>query len=176
MTEVFARPETWPLWDAVGDDRPDWEAVFEGYASAVDAPAMWFYRELAEAFPDAPLILTVRDPEAWCASVRKTVNSPEARTRFAGSQVGPTIGRLRALSGRNLGLDWLDWKDDAEAIALYHRHIASVREAFPPERLLVYDVAEGWEPLCAFLGRPVPAGPFPRSNDARQFWTSMAPI
>jgi len=65
------------------------------------------------------------------------------------------------------------WTDKDHAIACYRARGAAVRAAIPPERLLVFDVALGWGPLCAFLGRPIPDQPFPRRNDAADFWSDI---
>src|SRR5262249_20772842 len=74
---------------------------------------------------------------------------------------------VELIGNRTLGGDWMN-KD--VAMAAYRRRVAEVKAEVPAERLLVFDVAEGWAPLCAFLGRPVRATPFPRSNDKNAFW------
>jgi hypothetical protein len=64
--------------------------------------------------------------------------------------------------------------DPAHAIAIYERNIAEVQAAFPPERLLTYRLGDGWEPLCRFLGEPIPDMPYPRSNPREQFEAKIA--
>ena len=76
LSEVFANPEHVGFWEAAG--RPtreelDWEGFLAGYGVAVDWPACSFYEELMEAFPEAPVILTVRDPAPWYESTRSTI-------------------------------------------------------------------------------------------------------
>ena len=171
MMEVFAHPEHNPLWQAAGEGKPvAWDHLFKGYQSAVDWPASAFYRELMEVYPAAKVILTVRDPERWHESGRNTIFperewgpdddvSPERREH---GRMVQTILWEGIFDGRVL--------DRAHAIEVFQRHNQTVVEQVPPERLLVYDVGEGWEPLCAFLGVPVPTGQeFPRLNDTAAF-------
>jgi hypothetical protein len=167
MVEVFAHPETIPLWIAAADGRPDWPAIFDGYGSTVDWPTATFYRELAEAYPDAKVILTERDPESWFASTQATIFSrdlpPDSEDPWT-IMVGKVIGEL---FGRQL-------HDKQRAIGVYEAHNARVREVIPPERLLVYQVSEGWAPLCAFLDAPVPDAPMPKVNSTEEFQTKLA--
>jgi hypothetical protein len=167
MVEVFAHPETIPLWIAAADGRPDWEAIFDGYAAAVDWPTATFYRELAEAYPEAKVILTERNPESWFASTQATIfgrelppDSEDPWTVMAGKVVGELFDRRL--------------HDKARVISVYQAHNARVREVIPPERLLVYQVADGWAPLCAFLGVPVPDAPMPKVNSTEEFRATIA--
>jgi hypothetical protein len=167
MAEVFAHPETIPMWIAAADGRPDWAAIFDGYASAVDWPTATFYRELAEAYPDAKVILTERDPESWFASTQATIfgldlppDSDDPWTIMVGKVIAELFGR--------------QMHDKARVIGVYQAHNARVREAIPPERLLVYQVSEGWAPLCAFLDAPVPDSPMPKVNSTEEFRARLA--
>jgi hypothetical protein len=153
-------------WLAILDGKPpNWEEVFAGYSAAVDYPAVAFYRELAAEYPEAKVILTVRDPDEWHASIRDAL-LPLRRTLVPwlpwASQVRRLTDRLiwdGAFEGRAAERDF--------AVARFHEHVRRVRAAIDAERLLVFDVKEGWEPLCRFLGRPVPAVAFPRTNSRR---------
>ena len=141
----------------------DWERLFAGYQAAVDFPTCVYYRELMAAFPDAPVVLSVRDSaswyDSWCAlqaaaqQIRR-VTQHDPRMRRWGEFV-------EALQERTLGRE----PERAGAIAAFERHNAGVRASVPAERLLVFEVREGWGPLCAFLGRPVPQIPFPHLNE-----------
>jgi hypothetical protein len=167
-------------WDAAMRDVDiDWQALFAGYDATVDFPACVFYRELMEAFPDAVVVLSVRDAEKWWLSYSKLLGLVSVATWFS---FVPMFRKFSAMNTRLMErvfggtLDTLG-KDDY--VAQYLRHIDDVKATVPPERLLVYSVTEGWEPLCRFLDKPVPDQPFPhanagiselRSKIVEQFW------
>lgn len=170
MTEVFAHPEHVPVWRDATEGRPvDWDALFAGYGSCVDWPACAFWRELASHWPDAKVILTVRDPQRWYESVAKTIYLVLQR-ELPGDAPEP-VRAHHAMVRRLIdeGTFGGRFEDRDHAIGVYEAHNRAVREAVPPDRLLVYEVAEGWEPLCRFLDRPVPAEPFPRVNSTDEF-------
>lgn len=162
MTEVFKNPQAPAWWVDAADGRPDWEKIFRGYRSAVDWPNATFYAELAAAYPDAKVILTERDPEAWFASTQATIfprdTPPDTDAPFD-QMFRKVIGRMFDQRMR----------DHDHVVAAYKRHNAAVRERIPRERLLVYEVAQGWEPLCAFLGVPMPDTPMPKTNSTEDF-------
>jgi hypothetical protein len=173
MQEVFRRPrhtETWMA--AAAGRRVDWKRFLEGYAATVDWPGCTFYRELLEAFPDAKVLLSVRDPETWYESCSQTIYriGRAFPVAWTGGLV-PVLGRVLRLSETVIwkGTFHDRFRDQAHAIAVFRRHIEEVTRGVPPDRLLVYAVSEGWEPLCRFLEVPVPQRPFPRLNDTRQF-------
>jgi hypothetical protein len=129
-------------------------------------------RELMEAFPLAKVILTVRDPASWYASLSQTIVL--AMNRFPnriGARFLPFIGApVRAMSGTRVHRDVIGSFEEREhVLRVFTDHIEEVQRIVPAERLLVYQVSEGWEPLCAFLGVPVPDAPFPRVNDTAEF-------
>ncbi|WP_433498168.1 sulfotransferase family protein [Sphaerimonospora sp. CA-214678] len=180
MFEVMAHPEYAEHWLPAGSGSPmDWERTFEGYRSCVDWPASYFWRELAEAYPDAKVVLTVRDPAGWYASFHELMANGPDRTfqehaHDASHRVLAAMERMRPLLhkiGQSIfGTEWHFGKgapDERQAIAAYHRYVATVSKSLPPERLLVFDVRQGWGPLCAFLGADPPVDePFPHLNDA----------
>lgn len=162
MVEVFKNPPSIAWWEAAADGKPDWAKIFDGFVSTVDWPSATFWRELAAAYPEAKMILTVRDPQAWFKSTQATIfkhmaeRDPEDPfTRMVLKVVGDLFDRRM---------------DDRERlIAVYEAHNAEVRATIPPERLLVYEVAQGWGPLCAHLGVPVPDAPMPKVNSREDF-------
>ena len=162
MIEVVGHPESVPLWLEAADGRADWDRIFKGYRAAVDWPTATFYKELADHYPDAKVILTERDPESWFRSTQATIFSfpvdPETTDPWQ-QMVQRVVG----------GLFDLDMHNHDKVISVYKAHNARVREVIPPERLLVYEVAQGWEPLCRFLGVPVPASPMPKVNSSEEF-------
>jgi hypothetical protein len=167
MVEVFKNPSAAGWWVDAADGKPDWEKIFEGYSATVDWPNATFYAELADAYPEAKVILTERDPEAWFASTQATIFSnlmpPDDPSAF-NQMFRKVIGRL--FDDR--------MRDHDHVIDVYRRHNAEVRRRIPADRLLVYDVAEGWGPLCAFLGVQVPDGPMPKVNSTEEFQANRA--
>jgi len=174
MGECFAHPEQFALWERVFEEKEpvDWEVVLKGYRSACDAPSVIVYRELAERYPKAKVILTTRDPESWWRSTQATVTQASAHA----AQVGPenpvvkmmiklTEYRARRGIGRPMEHD--------AAIADFRRHNEEVRRVIAPERLLVFEAKQGWAPLCKFLNVPVPDAPFPHANTTEQFQAGM---
>ena len=168
MEEVLHnRPAQLPLWEAALDGDPDWTAIYDGYGSAVDWPTAGFFRELNDAFPDANFVLTVRSPESWAESFGETIYTLLARRDDAPDEMKRWLDMATEVierTGFPRGLD-----TDA-LMERYVAHNEAVRETVPNDRLLVFRVTEGWEPLCEFLGAEVPDEPFPRTNDRSEFW------
>ena len=180
MTEAFRHPEHVAFWEAARrGERVDWEGFFSGYGVAVDWPACAFYAELMEAFPHAKVILTVRDPERWYESTRSTIygirklSTGPAPVRLAFALGGLFVPGVTGIARLANEIVWEDtfedrFDDRRHAIETFRRHNDEVRRRVPPERLLVYDVREGWAPLCDFLGVEAPDEPFPHLNDTRE--------
>jgi Sulfotransferase domain len=171
MHEIVVNPDQVAHWQGLAaGEGADWDAVFAGYRSQVDWPGAHVWRELAAAFPDAKVIHTVRPEEKWWASFDKTIGKLMAR--HGDLPLPPHI--------RDILLAWNDLVgkstfsgvlDDKEiGLAAFRQRTKDVREALPPSSLLVFDVAEGWGPLCAFLGVEVPDEPFPHHNLRADFW------
>jgi hypothetical protein len=175
MLEVFGRPGHAALWSSAADgDDVDWDALFEGFAASVDWPSCHFWRQLADRYPEAGVLLTVRDPERWYDSVMATIYQGMVRPLPSG--VPEEIGIQRAMALKIVLDQAFDGRleDRDYAIAAYQRHNEQVREAFAgSDRLLVYEVAQGWEPLCRFLDRPIPEEDFPHVNDKESFRQRM---
>ena len=165
MQEVFKNPAAIASWVRASEGAPmDWDEVFRGYGSTTDWPACDYWQGLADHWPKARIILTVRDAEAWFASTQKTIFGPLVTP--AATDMSPVALLMRAVTSRAFkGI----LNDHDRCIEAYERHNASVIASAPPERLLVFDAAQGWPPLCRFLGVPVPATPFPMINTADDF-------
>ena len=154
-----------PRWrDILEGSPPDWDALFRSYGSTADFPCAAFYRELAAHYPDAKVLLSTRNPGDWYSSTRDTL----LPLRRALPTWLPPFGLIAKVTDKLLWQGAFGGRfDDREyMLARFARHLAEVRAAIPAERLLVFDVREGWEPLCKFLGVPVPSTPFPRVNDS----------
>lgn len=162
MVEVFKNPQAPQWWVDAADGNPDWEKIFAGYNSTVDWPNATYYAELAEAYPDAKVILTERDPEAWFASTQATIFDSE----MPADSPSPFIQMFRKVIG---ALFDHRMRDHDHVIEVFQRHNAEVRARIPAERLLVYEVAQGWAPLCGFLGVAVPDAPMPKVNSTEEF-------
>ena len=168
MVEVFKNPKASGYWEAAADGGPvDWQEVFAGYGSTVDWPSATFYKQLANAYPEAKVILTVRDPEAWFASTQATIFSRHIRDDTEDDWQRMVLKVISDLFDRRM-------TDKAKLIEVYQRHNEEVRRTIPQERLLVYEVADGWEPLCRFLDAEVPNESMPRANSTDEFRQNLA--
>ncbi len=171
MVEVFMHPEQVPLWDkaAVGEMK-NWEEIFATYNSACDWPSCSFYKELADFYPNAKVILSLRNPKSWYKSVSSTI-MPAMKKPEPGQQA-----RLPGIFGPRIIGEGTFHNDFSEAnmIAAYERHNEEVKRTIPRERLLVFEAKDGWEPLCKFLGVPVPDKPYPLMNTTEEFQTRAA--
>jgi len=174
MFDVLASPDLARRWGGTASADAgdiDWAHLLEGWRSGVDWPLSFFWRELAQAHPDAKIVLTVRDPHRWYASMLATIfevtrkacaEDEDARVSVEFRRIMPLLDRMwRASFGAPLG----SVPSEEVAVAAFERHTEQVRAEVPGERLLVYRTGEGWERLCAFLGTDVPDGPFPHLND-----------
>jgi len=163
MAEVFANmPDQLPKWQAVVEGRPDWDSVFDGFASCVDYPACSYWEQLAERYPEAKIILSLREPDKWFESVSSTIFSQ------------PMTGMILK-TPLKLFFETAVLKDFGERIGdrafmtdYFQSRNEAIIAAVPPERLLVFEAKMGWEPLCAFLGVAVPDVPYPRVNSREE--------
>lgn len=193
MFEVYKHPDQVDRWvqaasaiSADGADAPgvDWDGVIDGYHSAVDWPSGAFWREIADAYPDAKIILTLRDPERWYESMHKTIfaNFGSTGVKEMPPPLAALMSRLlpvfRAIAGRMLDIDVHDGPPaKADAIRAFEQHNAHVRATVPEHRLLVHEARDGWGPLCSFLGVDEPTEPYPHLNDSatlRDFMSQMS--
>jgi len=165
MAEVALHEDHTRAWHAfLVEGKPmDWKALFARYSATVDAPAAFFYREIIDAFPDAKVLLNVRDEEGWYRSYLALHGVMEelSRHRHANSRLRLWLEMAEALDERVVP----GGPDHDRSIRAFNDHNRAVREAIPPDRLLVFRVQQGWAPLCDFLGCDVPDEPFPRLNE-----------
>ena len=168
MEEVLHNmPVHVPLWSAALGGRPDWQALYSGYESAVDWPTAGFFRELLEVYPSARFVLTVRSPESWADSFDATIYRALAERDHAPAEKKEWLEMVAGVVSKT---GFPGGLDRAGLIDAFLAHNEGVRSAVPASQLLVYQVRDGWEPLCAFLGTPFPTEPFPRTNDRAEFW------
>lgn len=168
MTELFQHPGHLLHWQNAADGEPiDWEQIFGDYVAAVDEPTAQLWAPITRAYPDALVILSVRDPDAWWKSANATIMDvkrqappPEDKDRSAWYKMIMTLyDRL-----------YPEGVDDPEAAkAAFRDHIGRVKSGVPKERLLIWQVSDGWDPICKALGLPVPDEPFPHTNTREEF-------
>ncbi len=174
MTRIFEHIEHGPMWQQfAAGTRSDWDSLLGAYNAAVDWPASYFWRELAAFYPQAKVILTVRDAERWFSSIDGTLfrfmqASEIPDDEAARRQIAMARDIVQQRTFDNL------ITDRAHVIDVYERHNGTVQQTLPAGRLLTYDVAQGWAPLCAFLGVPVPDEPFPRINAQQELLDTHA--
>ncbi|WP_433331250.1 sulfotransferase family protein [Spirillospora sp. CA-294931] len=174
MLPLLDRPDEIAAWSHAATGGPtDWDEIYRGYNASVDWPGARFWRELADHYPDAKVILTERDPDRWYQSAHESIYSASIAPDDGRN---PALTRLREMSMRVVwdGVFGGRFEDADHAKEIFVRHNEAVRREIPPERLLVFSVSQGWEPLCAFLGVPVPEEPFPHENDRAQFAAMLA--
>lgn len=168
MSEVFANVHVQlPLWLAAKDGDPDWDAIFDGFASCNDHPSSDHWRELHAKWPQAKVIVTTRSPESWYKSVSSTIYNDDNFARmpdsplktFVSTQIGPQPRELI--------------RDEAAAIEWYRAREAEIVATVPAEQLLILPIGSGWEPLCEFLGIPVPDIPYPRVNSTQDWYDAF---
>jgi hypothetical protein len=172
MAEVFNRPEELPVWQAAADGRmPDWTTFLAPYSATCDWPSAAFWAEISDAFPDAVIVLSVRDPEAWLASAQATIFHPLAGAIARPRGEDAWADMARAVFHHRFS----DRLDDRNAmLAAFSAHNERVRRDADPDRLVVWQASDGWEPLCAALGVPVPEEPFPLTNTTEEFRAMLA--
>lgn len=177
-------PEHLPEWKKLQrGEIPDYDLLFNGFQSCTDFPAALYYKELIKQYPNAKVVLTVRDPEKWYDSASKTIfrRLPDfilALIRFfglflKGAQVFPDIHiQIGDLIREDLFKGRIN--DREHTISIFNVWNEEVKKTVPADRLLVFEVKDGWESLCNFLGVPVPSTPFPHSNDGATFEKKIA--
>jgi hypothetical protein len=174
MYEVIENPPQVAFWQDISAGRPvDWNTVFNGYNSQVDWPGAHVWRELATAFPEAKVLHTRRPENSWVKSFSRTIG--KLMHTYPAMELPPHIKDMMDATFHMVSNQTFTSGMDTEEglLAAYRQRTEDVMAAIPPERLLVFDVAEGWEPLCAFLDVPVPDTPFPHQNVRADFWDRL---
>lgn len=162
MIEVFMHPEQPALWADAANGKPNWAETFKNYTAIVDYPGAAFWRELMKEYPDALILHSTRDPEAWFESTQATIFAPNHNANAMPPHMRPMLEALFKRIG-------IDRNNHDQMIAYFKRHEEEVLRDVPAKKLLVFNATEGWVPLCRFLGVPVPATPFPKTNTREEF-------
>ncbi len=175
MVEVFPDPKAPPFWERAFSGQPVvWDEIFAGYGATVDWPACSFYRELAEHYPHAKILLTVRSSESWWKSVSNTIFVPLALAAAKNPAEANPIERMMKALAKNVFDGNLADRD--HCVRVFERHNEEVQRLIPKDRLLVYEASQGWAPLCRFLDRPLPDAPFPSENTTAEFRARIAQL
>lgn len=168
MADVIKQPEHTELWLRAWRGEDVWDELFAGCRATIDWPAAAFWRPLRRRYPQARVLLTLRDAESWHRSARNTIfkNLEECRNsedplRRARLRMADEIVRQGTFGGRLM--------DREHAIAVYEANLAAVRAEVPAEQLIEYSAGSGWEPLCRALNVPVPEADFPHVNTQSEF-------
>ena len=164
MVEVFARPGDAEVWTAaLRGSPPDWDEFLADFDAAVDWPAGAAWRELSAAYPEAPVLLSERDPDAWWRSASKTIFEAMDQHKVTADPA------WREMTEAMFERFTQDWRDEDAAKKAYLAHNAAVRAEVPADRLVEWHPGDGWEPLCRALGVAVPDEPFPHVNTTDEF-------
>ncbi len=171
MSEVISNPEQTRLWMDATAGAPDFDRIFAGFTSAVDWPVAAFWSQVAATYPQAKVILSSRSAESWYSSFSETILGIILDREKWPEQARPWFEMLHeVILGRSLG----GRTDRDGIIAAFEANEAAARASIPSDRLLVFAATDGWAPLCAFLGKPVPSGPFPRTNAKEDFFKAVS--
>lgn len=169
MDEVIKHPRRIEIWQAAADGYfIDFKLVFNKYQSTVDWPGAAFYKELMQVFPDAKVILTVRDPEHWYDSTYQSIYQMDKQLPFWIKWLLPPLERYLVMARSIVwnGVFNGRFSDRDYAISIFNDHIEQVKNVVPSEKLLIFNVKDGWDPLCQFLGVPIPTNSsFPHTNN-----------
>lgn len=169
MLEVLQNPDHVEVWElATRGETVDWLALFQDYRASVDWPSCNFWEIQLRTFPDARIILTERDSDRWYDSVMNTIYPACQRALVSEDP------RIQVWAEMVFELIWEGTfhgriEDREHAIDVYEAHNTYVKRQAPRDRLLVFEAAQGWEPLCRFLGCSVPDEPYPRVNSTEEF-------
>ncbi|MGF1490031.1 MAG: sulfotransferase family protein [Prochloraceae cyanobacterium] len=184
MKELIDRPENVSFWEKASQGKSiNWDEIFKDYKATVDYPGCSYYIQLMERYPDAKVILTVRDPEKWYESVFNTIYqlSLKIKQKSQNTETEISLHKQNLIRLFNVVVEQVFQKDfqgkfryKQYAIEVFNQHIAEVKQKVPAEKLLVYQVKEGWQPLCKFLDRPIPDNEFPHLNDRGEFKERLA--
>jgi len=172
MIEVFKQPEGILLWHkAAFGEEMEWNDILGEYVSGVDWPLSYFWEPLAKRYPEAKILLTIRPSDQWYTSMINTIFShldghqPDDDMQKTWKEMVDKIVRTDTFDNRTT--------DRAHCEAVFNRHTENVRDTIPANRLIVYEVGSGWEPLCNGLGVPVPDGDFPKTNTTEDFQSNF---
>ncbi len=181
MKELLVNPEDLHYWTTLKETgTTDWDKLYNGFAATVDFPGYPWYKQHMKQYPDAKVILTVRPFEKWYTSINSTIKNAGPKTlpqklmamaKLAVSARFRKVIKCVKFAKQTIFAEELQGKieDKAEAEKIFDKHIADVKAYVPAEKLLVWDVSDGWAPLCNFLNKAIPNDTFPHANKKENF-------
>jgi len=169
MKEVLAQG-CFQDWTDVAHGKPDWDKIFNGFNATTDWPACQYFEELMVKYPSAKVILSVRSADSWYKSASDTILGPGSPAYFKLLWIIPPLKKFQIMWAALFPKFWLgkpvapitDKQAFIEAYEAWNEH---VKRTVPANKLLIHQASEGWEPICKFLGKPVPDEPYPHVND-----------
>ncbi|KAJ3019818.1 hypothetical protein HKX48_001745, partial [Thoreauomyces humboldtii] len=170
MVEVMKHPDHIQLWLDAHAGKPDWDAIFSGYTATLDWPGCDYALDLLKANPDAKVILNVRDADKWWESVNATIYKMSQISDEKLAKYGPLLpmqSMIRKTVWGNEGSFKGRFPDREFAKKVFTDHIETIKRSVPADNLLVFEISQGWEPICRFLGKPVPQETFPHTNETK---------
>jgi hypothetical protein len=169
MSELIDKPDqSVQFLRAYDGHKVDFHTLMKGYGSAVGSPVADFYKEIRQAYPQAKLVLTVRDSsEKWLESFDTTLRIVFLSKIFYCIVYLMKIVRLSCLVARKSGEKWT-YEIGQIGPQFHDQYNARIINENKAGEVLVYNVKEGWPPLCKFLGVDIPQNiPFPNLNEAQ---------
>ncbi len=181
MKQLLVHPENLHYWTTLkATGTTNWDALYDGYEATVDFPCYPWYKEHMTQYPDAKVILSTRPFENWYTSFYSTIwkaqNPPDAERAAMGERIAAdprlqSVMKVMGFSKQAMTEDHFQGKflDKEFMEKVFNDHHEEVKRHVPADKLLVYEVTEGWEPLCEFLGAEVPNEPLPHTNKKEDF-------
>jgi sulfotransferase family protein len=188
MKELLVNPDMLPTWlELENTGNTDWDKLYDGYEATVDFPGYPWYKEHMKRYPDAKVILTVRSFESWHKSAYNTIwkagpqTIPEKLVMMIKLLLNPQLRKvIKCIKfvKRNVWEKHFEgrFEDKAFAEKIFNQHIENVKANVPADKLLIYEVKDGWKPLCEFLGVPEPPEPLPHLNKKENFKTMLVEL
>lgn len=169
MIELFDHlKEHTPLWHAAArGESVNWDQVFDGYVAAVDEPASIMWQQISDYYPDALVILSVRNPASWWKSANDTILKVKQEPPPVGDPDRVAWHSMVMAMYENLHTNGVH--DPELTQQSFMAHIERVKAGIAPARLLIWQAGDGWEPICTALKLPIPDEPFPHSNTTEEF-------
>ncbi len=182
LVDLMQNPSQVDSWLRISrGEKVDWDQLFDGYQAIVDIPGQRYYQALMQAYPTAKVILTTCDPSHWYESLKRnlyqtrTLSEVEKHWWWLHYPLSP-LRKNKVLLGGFIGrMLWDDYfeqrfEDKDFVIRVYEKHLESVKKSVPADQLLIFDVADSWQPLCDFLQAPCPGhAVFPHVDDHEHF-------